>query len=30
MLTPFGPDLWLADGPTVTAALGFAYPTGWR
>lgn len=25
--TPFGPDLWLADGPVVTAALGFRYPT---
>ena len=27
ILTPFGTDIWLADGPTVTAALGFAYPT---
>ena len=22
-----GPDIWLADGPVVTAALGFRYPT---
>lgn len=27
MPTPFGKDLWLADGPVVTAALGFRYPT---
>jgi Domain of unknown function (DUF4336) len=27
MLHPFGPGLWLADGPTVTAAAGFHYPT---
>lgn len=27
MLQPFGPDLWLCDGPTVTAAAGFHYPT---
>lgn len=27
MLTPFAPDLWLADGPPITAALGFHYPT---
>jgi hypothetical protein len=27
MLQPFGPGLWLADGPTVTAAAGFHYPT---
>ena len=27
MLTPFADDIWLADGPTVTAALGFRYPT---
>ena len=27
MLTPFGPDLWIADGPVVTAAAGFPYPT---
>lgn len=25
--TPLGPDIWLADGPVVTAALGFRYPT---
>ena len=27
VLTPFGPEIWLADGPTVTAAGGFHYPT---
>ena len=27
MLAPFAPDLWLADGPPITAALGFHYPT---
>ncbi|MCU0828245.1 MAG: DUF4336 domain-containing protein [Tabrizicola sp.] len=27
MLHSFAPDLWLADGPTVNAAAGFAYPT---
>lgn len=27
MLTPFGPDIWLADGPAVTAIAGFHYPT---
>lgn len=27
MLQPFAPDLWLADGPPITAALGFHYPT---
>lgn len=27
MLTPFGPNIWIADGPTVTAAAGFHYPT---
>ena len=27
MLQPFAPDLWLADGPPITAALGFPYPT---
>ena len=27
MLQPFGPDIWIADGPTVTAAAGFHYPT---
>ena len=27
MLTEFGPDIWIADGPTVTAAAGFRYPT---
>lgn len=27
MLQPFGPDLWLCDGPTVTGAAGFQFPT---
>jgi hypothetical protein len=27
MLKPFGPDIWMADGTTVTGALGFLYPT---
>lgn len=27
MLKEFGPDIWIADGPTVTAAAGFHYPT---
>lgn len=27
MLFAFGPNIWLADGPTVTAAAGFHYPT---
>lgn len=27
MLTSFGPNIWTADGPTVTAAAGFRYPT---
>lgn len=27
MLQPFAPDLWLADGPPIIAALGFPYPT---
>ena len=27
MLTPFGPEIWLADGPAITAAAGFHYPT---
>lgn len=27
MLSEFGPDIWIADGPTVTAAAGFHYPT---
>lgn len=27
MLHPFGPGLWLADGPIVPAAAGFHYPT---
>lgn len=27
MLSPFGPDLWLASGPCITAAAGFHYPT---
>ena len=27
MLTEFGPEIWIADGPEVVAALGFHYPT---
>lgn len=27
MLEEFGPDIWIANGPQVTAALGFQYPT---
>jgi len=27
LLQDFGPGLWLADGPTVSAIAGFAYPT---
>lgn len=27
MLTRFGPDIWITDGPVVTAAAGFHYPT---
>lgn len=27
ILTEFGPGIWIADGPTVTAAAGFHYPT---
>lgn len=27
MLVPFAPDLWLADGLPITAAMGFHYPT---
>lgn len=27
MLKKFGSDIWIADGPTVTAAAGFHYPT---
>lgn len=27
LLQPFGPGIWLADGPTVTAIAGFHYPT---
>lgn len=27
MLVEFGPDIWIADGPVVTAAAGFHYPT---
>lgn len=27
MLKELGPDIWIADGPTVTAAAGFHYPT---
>lgn len=27
IVLPFGPDLWLVDGPIVSAALGFRYPT---
>ena len=26
-LSEFGSEIWIADGPTVTAALGFYYPT---
>ena len=26
-MTPFGPDLWLRDGPAVTGAAGFRFPT---
>ncbi|MCM2474766.1 DUF4336 domain-containing protein [Rhizobium sp. CG5] len=27
MLKEFGPNIWIADGPTVTATAGFHYPT---
>lgn len=27
MLIPFGPDIWIADGPEIVAAAGFHYPT---
>ncbi|WP_217576947.1 DUF4336 domain-containing protein [Mesorhizobium sp. GbtcB19] len=27
ILQQFGPEIWLADGPVVTAAAGFHYPT---
>ncbi|MBV2358983.1 DUF4336 domain-containing protein [Thalassococcus sp. CAU 1522] len=27
MLSSSGPDLWIADGPPITAAAGFHYPT---
>jgi len=27
VLTEFGPEIWIADGPVVTAAAGFHYPT---
>lgn len=27
MLKAFGPNIWIADGPTVTAAASFHYPT---
>ena len=27
MLTEFGPNIWIAEGPTVKAAAGFHYPT---
>lgn len=27
VLTEFGPAIWIADGPTVTASAGFRYPT---
>lgn len=27
MLKVFGPDIWISDGPVVTAAAGFHYPT---
>ncbi len=26
-MTPFGPELWLVDGPAVTGAAGFRFPT---
>ena len=26
-MTPFGPDLWLSDGPAVIGAAGFRFPT---
>lgn len=26
-LKPFAPEIWIADGPTVTAGAGFRYPT---
>lgn len=26
-MTPFGPELWLVDGPAVTGAAGFHFPT---
>ena len=27
MLESFGPDIWIADGPVVSAIAGFQYPT---
>ena len=27
MLKQFGHEIWIADGPVVTAAAGFHYPT---
>lgn len=27
MLVPFGPDIWIAEGPAVTAMMGFSFPT---
>lgn len=27
MLKPFGPDIRIAEGPVVSATLGFRYPT---
>ncbi len=27
VLQEFGPNIWIADGPTITAAAGFHYPT---
>ncbi|MDE9449874.1 DUF4336 domain-containing protein [Aliiroseovarius sp. Z3] len=27
MISQFGPELWLADGPSIKAAAGFHYPT---
>ncbi|MFM7446262.1 MAG: DUF4336 domain-containing protein [Tabrizicola sp.] len=27
MITPFGPEIWICDGPSITAAAGFHYPT---
>ncbi|MGG7567256.1 DUF4336 domain-containing protein [Rhodovulum sp. DZ06] len=27
MLIPFGPDIWIAEGPAVEGAMGFSFPT---